>query len=132
MLTHVSSRLQEEITRVQLKANQQSKGHDVETLHKEMERLNILFQKGRITESYYDEQYELLENKLRECEGAEKPTPLSAYNNLLATFSGDWQEMYVNLDKAHKQAFWKSTISSIEIDRETHQISGFNFLKELE
>lgn len=132
MLTHVSARLLEEVTNVQLKTRQQRKCHDVESLHKEMERLNILFQKGRITESYYDEQYELLENKIRECEGTEKLVPLSAYSNLLAAFSGDWQEMYVKLDKAHKQAFWKSTIKSIEIDRETHQICGFNFLKELE
>lgn len=132
MLTHVSARLQEELARVQLKTRQQRKGHDAEALHKEMDRLNILFQKGRITENYYDEQYELLEQQIKECEGAEKPVDLSAYDSLLAAFSGDWQEMYVKLDKAHKQAFWKSTISSIEIDRETHQISGFNFLKILE
>lgn len=132
MLTHVSARLQEELASVQLKTRQRRKGHGAEALHKEMDRLNILFQKGRITESYYDEQYELLEQQIKECEDAEKPVNLSAYDSLLAAFSGDWQEMYVKLDKAHKQAFWKSTISSIEIDRETHQISGFNFLKVLE
>ena len=132
MLTHVSSKLEEEIAIVQMKVKQQYKHHDTDAIHKEMERLNILFQKGRISETYYDEQYELLEKKLKEHETTEKESSLSAYEHLLETFSGNWQEMYAKLDKAHKQAFWKSTVESIEIDRETNQICGFNFLKELE
>lgn len=132
MLAHVSSKLEEEIAIVQMKVKQQYKHHDTDVILKEMERLNILFQKGRISETYYDEQYELLEKKLKEYETTEKESSLSAYERLLETFSGNWQEMYTKLDKAHKQAFWKSTVESIEIDRETHQICGFNFLKELE
>ena len=128
MLTHVSSKLQEEITNIQLKNKQQHKHHDTEAIRKELDRLNILFQKGRISESYYDEQYDLLEQKLKECGDTENIVPLSAYDSLLAAFNGDWQEIYMKLDKSHKQAFWKSTIRSIEIDRDTHQISGFNFL----
>lgn len=61
MLTHVSSRLEEDVAQVRFKLQKQTAHHDSDALHKEMERLNILFQKGRITESYYDEQYELLE-----------------------------------------------------------------------
>lgn len=132
MLTHVSSRLEEEIARVQMKTMQRGEQHDTEAIKKELERLNILFQKLRISEDYYNEQYELLENKLKEYEGTENIVPLSAYDSLLTAFSGNWQEMYAKLDKPHKRAFWKSTIKSIEIDRETHQISGFNFLKQLE
>lgn len=128
MLTHVSSKLQEEITNIQLKNKQQHRHHDTEAIRKELDRLNILFQKGRISESYYDEQYDLLEQKLKECGDTENIVPLSAYDSLLAAFNGDWQEIYQKLDKSHKQAFWKSTIRSIEIDRDTHQISGFNFL----
>ena len=128
MLTHVSSKLQEEITRINLKNKEKRRHHDTEALQKELDRLNILFQKGRISESYYDEQYELLDQKLKECTETDHIVPLSSYDSLLATFSGDWQEIYLKLDKAHKQAFWKSTIKSIEIDRDTHKISGFNFL----
>ena len=87
-----------------------------------------MFQKGRITENYYDEQYELLEKKLKEHECMEDSTPLSAYDCLLAAFSGNWQELYASLDKQHKQTFWKGTIKKIDMDSETHQISGFSFL----
>ena len=132
MLTHVSARLEEEIASVQMKTMQRKEQHDTDAIKKELDRLNILFQKLRISEDYYNEQYELLENKLKEYEGNENIVPLSAYDSLLAAFSGNWQEMYAKLDKPHKRAFWKSTIQSIEIDRETHKICGFNFLKELE
>lgn len=132
MLTHVSARLEEEIASVQMKTMQRKEQHDTDAIRKELDRLNILFQKLRISEDYYNEQYELLENKLKEYEGNENIVPLSAYDSLLAAFSGNWQEMYAKLDKPHKRAFWKSTIQSIEIDRETHKICGFNFLKELE
>ena len=96
-----------------------------------MERLNILFQKGRITEDYYDEQYNVLETRLIEYEQHEKYVPIDAYRDLIKTFSGDWQALYLQLDKAHKQAFWKSTIRDIQIDKETHKICGFNFLSNL-
>ena len=132
MLTHVSSRLEQEITQVQFKARQQKERRDTDAARKELERLNILFQKGRITESYYDEQYEQLEKKIRESEPDEKITPLKSYDNLVTAFSGNWQELYATLDKQHKQTFWKGTIRSIEIDPETHKISGFSFLTELE
>lgn len=132
MLTHVSARLDQEIAQVQFKAKQQKEARDTGAIRKELERLNILFQKGRITESYYDEQYEQLEQKMKESEQGEKVTPLSSYNHLITAFSGNWQDLYGNLDKQHKQTFWKGTIKSIEIDPETHQISGFSFLTELE
>ena len=132
MLTHVSSRLEQEITQVQFKARQQKECRDTDAARKELERLNILFQKGRITESYYDEQYEQLEKKIRESEPDEKITPLKSYDHLVTAFSGNWQELYATLDKQHKQTFWKGTIRSIEIDPETHKISGFSFLTELE
>jgi hypothetical protein len=132
MLTHVSSRLEQEITQVQFKARQQKERRDTDAARKELERLNILFQKGRITESYYDEQYEQLEKKIRESEPDEKIPPLKSYDHLITAFSGNWQELYATLDKQHRQTFWKGTIRSIEIDPETHKISGFSFLTELE
>ena len=132
MLTHVSARLDQEIAQVQFKAKQQEEAHDTDAIRKELERLNILFQKGRITESYYDEQYEQLERKIRESEQQEKVTPLSSYRHLITAFSGNWQELYANLDKQHKQTFWKGTIKRIDVNPKTHKISGFSFLTELE
>lgn len=132
MLTHVSSRLEQELADIEFRKRQAKKKDNSEATRKEMDRLNLLFQKGRITEKYYDEQYEALEKKLSACRDSEKCVSLAHYQNLITAFSGNWQELYKNLDKAHKQAFWKSTIKDIQIDKETHRISGFNFLIKLE
>lgn len=133
MMTHVTSRLEQELAEIEFKNNHRSKKHDDrDSIQKEIDRLNILFQKGRITEKYYDEQYEALDKRLSLCEQEEKCISLEAYRDLIKAFSGNWQDLYYNLDKAHKQAFWKSTIKDIQIDKETHRICGFNFLKKME
>lgn len=128
MLSHVSARLEKELAEIEFKRQHTQKQDSPESIRKEMDRLNLLFQKGRITESYYDEQYIILEHKIAECTQNDKCATLESYSALISTFSGNWQELYLKLDKAHKQAFWKSTIKDIQIDKETHRISGFNFL----
>lgn len=132
MLTHVSARLDQELATIEFNCQQHARQtNDSEALRTEMDRLNILFQKGRITERYYDEQYELLEKKLSEADKSSKYASLENYRDIIRAFSGNWQELYLQLDKSHKQAFWKSTIKDIQIDKETHQICGFNFLTKL-
>ena len=131
MLTDVSDRLDQELANIEF--NQHHRTYKVDAsdaLRTEMDRLNNLFQKGRITERYYDEQYEILEKKLSESETIKVPSPES-YRDVIRAFSGNWQDLYLKLDKNHKQAFWKSTIKDIQIDKETHKICGFNFLSNL-
>lgn len=136
MLTHVSFRLDDELTQIEF--NRQQRTHHTEKrenpkiLRDEIDRLNILFQKGRITERYYEEQYELLDRKLSEINKASKYISLESYKDLIRAFGGNWQDLYLQLDKSHKQVFWKSTIKDIQIDKETHQICGFNFFANLE
>lgn len=132
MLTHVSPRLEKEIADIQFKNQNRQRGANPDSVRREMERLNLLFQKGRITENYYEEQYQLLDTQLAEYDRQEKCISIDAYRHLIKTFSGNWQHLYMQLDRQHKQAFWKSTIKEILIDRETHRISGFNFLTILE
>ncbi len=129
MLTHVMPRLEQEIASVRTQSKPTVKKNTLSNLQAEIDRLNLLFQKGRISEEYYDSQYEILSSKLKQYEAENKCVPLEAYSNLQRTFSGNWIEMYSALDNAHKNAFWKSTISSIEIDPDTRKIKGFNFIK---
>lgn len=132
MLTHVSARLEEELAQIEFNRQQRAgRSDNSESIRQEMERLNILFQKGRITERYYDEQYEILEKKLSEAKETSKCISLEDYRDIIRAFSGNWQDLYLKLDKSHKQAFWKSTIKDIQIDKETHQICGFNFLAKM-
>lgn len=132
LLTHIFSLFQGEQLEIIFKKTQFSKQESSTSVHRELERLNLLFQKGRITESYYDEQYMALTQKLDSNPPNLKLTLSERHNAPTTDFFGLWQELYLSLDRAHKQAFWKSTIKNIQIDPETHQISGFNFLTKME
>ena len=93
----------------------------------EMERLNILFQKGRITLQYYDEQYEKLEKSLARNAEPENIT-IESYRHIEKTLTGNWKSFYDQLDYAHRKTFWKSIIEEIYIDKGTHKVCGFKFL----
>ncbi len=131
MLTHVTDKLNQELAEIEFKKKQVKKQDNSESIRKEIDRLNLLFQKGRITEHYYDQQYDILDKKLSECAQNENCVSIKSYKDLISAFSGNWQELYHSLDKAHKQIFWKSTIKDIQIDKDTHRISGFNFMVKL-
>lgn len=131
MLANVNLHLDHLLAEAAMKKERMKKQGNADSIRREMDRLNLLFQKGRITEKYYDEQYELLEQKIQEMDPPDQTVSIERYRDLIKTFSGNWQEMYLKMDKPHKQAFWKSHISEIRIDKETHKICGFNFLTKL-
>ena len=101
---------------------------EMEKLKKEQKRLNLLFQKGRIDETYYDTQYEDLSTQIKECEDLFKNISDTPYQPLMDVFGGGWTEAYNQLDKEHKQAFWHDKIEGIYINPDTHKLCGFNFL----
>lgn len=127
MIAHVPAQLKQELAVIQSAPAKRTANVNPAAVQSEIDRLNILFQKGRITEAYYDSQYELLSDKLRQLHGQTDST-LKKYQRLQQTFSGDWLSIYRSLDRAHKNAFWKGTIKSIEIDPETRKLKGFQFL----
>jgi len=93
----------------------------------ELERLNSMFQKGRIKEAYYDEQYRLLSEQLREYESAAPDASLTLCKTLPDVICGGWQEIYLSLDIGHKKAFWKEIVKEIHIDPDTRRLCGFRF-----
>lgn len=124
MLSHVVDQLDKEIFNLK-EASKKQKNTSTLKLRDEMNRLNILFQKGRITEAYYDEQYLILEQKLAV---ATNIITVSSYSPIQKAFSGNWEELYHQLDKEHKQAFWKSYIKTIHINPDTHNLESLDFL----
>lgn len=128
MIANVPAKLEEEIANLRSRAARRLKKDSSSSIQAEIDRLNILFQKGRISEEYYDSQYEALSGKLNEIQSEANATNIETYEKLQRTFSGNWLEIYRNLDNAHKNAFWKSTIKSIEIDPDTHKLKGFHFI----
>lgn len=86
------------------KYNTKTKKVNIPKIKQELERLNILFQKGRITEEYYDKEYLRLEKELN--------TPIPKPVKLPT----DWRTVYNSLSKEGKRTFWRSFIDRIEID----------------
>lgn len=120
-----------ELQRCIFKAEQRSKKNKEDKTPKiksEIDRLNILFQKGRISEEYYEQQYDILEKKLRKEQSLSPPDAIESYKEIERELTGNWLDIYTELDFEHKKSFWKRIIKAIYIDKYTHKICGFEFL----
>lgn len=102
----------ETIEEIQPKNNNAIKA---EKLRVEMDRLNMMFRKGRIDEEEYDTEYFKLENKLNAIDIDEAPIKkdLEALKSIVET---DYRSIYAKLTKENKKAFWRSFIKEFTID----------------
>lgn len=126
MLDHLCFELSNVIC--ELKKGPAAKVSKVPELEAEMRRLNLMFQKGRITDEYYETQYALLESALDEERACQDTDRLVRLENLQKEFSGNWRELYSMLDASHKNAFWKRCVKNIYTDKNTHKLCGFSFV----
>ena len=80
-----------------------------------MDRLNLMFRKGRIEEAEYDKEYYDLDKKLKSIDVEAKPPQkdLDALKGLLET---DYRGLYNQLTKENKKAFWRRIIKEFVID----------------
>ena len=128
LLDHACIELQKRIYAIKESEKDTSKkANKTVRIKAEIDRLNILFQKGRISIDYYDEQYEKLERQLSEEEQTDI-IHLESYKGIEKILSGNWHDVYDKLDYAHKKTFWKRIIKEIHVDPDTHKICGFEFL----
>lgn len=128
LLDHVVEQLDAELLQARKKAEDPRRIKRSAGLRQEIERLNTMYQKGRISETYYDEQYTALSNRLQAALAEENIIPIQAYKPIQNILRDNWREVYADLDPAHKKAFWKSIIRRIYIDGETRKVCGFQFL----
>lgn len=86
-----------------------------EKIKAEMERLNMMFRKGRIEEEEYDTEYFKLDKKLQALDTTEEPPKrdLEALKGLLET---DYKGLYAQLTKENKKAFWRGIIKEFTLD----------------
>jgi len=129
LLDHIVEQIQADMLELMQKQKLlEQKPDKSASIRAEMERLNNMYQKGRIQESYYDEQYAILSEKLENCIPARDIiTSLETYKALSGAFSEGWQEMYQELDISHKKAFWKEIIKEINVDAKSRKVCGFQF-----
>lgn len=128
LLDHISEQIRENmLTLAQTQAEKKKRPDKSASIHAELDRLNTMYQKGRIGEDYYDEQYALLTEQLEQYSQDKTEASLEAYRALSDAFGEGWQETYFKLDISHKKAFWKETLAEIYVDEETRKVCGFRF-----
>ena len=88
----------------------------IESIKKEMQRLNKMYRKGRIEEEDYDKEYAVLEKDLKVLLSKEEDTEPKNLDSLKMLLESDFKTIYNALDKEHKKAFWKRTIKELTID----------------
>ena len=83
---------------------------DISSLYEELDRLNYIFQKNRISIEDYDRQYEEIEKKIKAAESSE---PITNTSHLLELKEIDLEEYYHKLNEESKRAFWRKYIDKI-------------------
>lgn len=98
-------------------------------LEEELDRLNKMYQKGRIKEENYDKEYDELEGKIKKLVSISGESQYDKKNidSLKALLETDLKEQYYKADKLTRQAFWNSIIKEIIID-ENKEIQRIIFL----
>ncbi len=83
-------------------------------IKREMDRLNYLFRKDRISAYEYEKEYAELEAKLQKVNS--EPVMKKNIEYLDGILYGDFKTMYESLDDLNKRAFWHSIIEEIQLD----------------
>ncbi len=118
LLDNLAQYIGNEVIKVESVDDAQPKNNNEEKAKKikaEMDRLNMMFRKGRIEEEEYDAEYLKLDKKLKALDLEEKPPErnLDALKGILET---DYKGLYQQLTKENKKAFWRRIIKEFVID----------------
>lgn len=104
--------------------------HSIEDIHERIDRLNYSWQTGKIrTLEQYERQFEELQKLLEEAENEQTTVIVKDFSKVESILHSGWRDIYENLDDAHKKAFWRSFVKSIDVDWMTDKkaVAGVNF-----
>ena len=96
------------------KSEKKHSTNNVSKYRAELDRLNTMFLKGRISEEYYDTEYLRLNDLIAQYEASSQSHDI--VKHLQEVFVSDWKEMYKDLDKLHRKFFWRDVIQQIIVD----------------
>ena len=106
------------------KTNYKDNSKKIADIKAEMERTTNSYNKGRMSEDKYDKEWTRLEKELTKLEKEPVKKDLTHLKDLTKT---DWQNIYKDLTRENKQAFWNKFIDKIEIDP-LHYKEGKEFI----
>ena len=96
------------------KSEKKHSTNNVSKYRAELDRLNTMFLKGRISEEYYDMEYLRLNDLIGQYEVSRQSH--DSVKHLQEVFVSDWKEIYKDLDKLHRKFFWRDVIRQIIVD----------------
>lgn len=96
-------------------------------IQSEIDRLNLLFQKDRISFDYYDSEYSKLKKEMNELSITADVPDKKTYSYLENILKMDFRSMYQSLTPENCQAFWHQIISEIHLTKDS-QIDHVDFL----
>lgn len=109
LLAHIEEKLSEYIVESEVKnMPAQKPKYSRSKIQAEIERLNKMYQKGRIEDDDYDAEYDKLQAKLDMCDLEPQQRDLKPLKEFLAS---DFKMIYEYLSKEEKRAMWRSIIS---------------------
>lgn len=94
------------------KNNNEAKAEKLKT---EMDRLNMMFRKGRIEEEEYDTEYYKLEKQLKGLDVTIEAPPERNLDALKGLIETNYREIYAELTKENKKAFWRNIMREFGI-----------------
>lgn len=90
---------------------------NIDEINGKIDRLNYSWQTGKIrTVEQYEKQYADLMQQLEEAKIMQGEVIVKDFSEIESILSEGWKEIYNSLDDAHKRAFWRSFVESIEVD----------------
>jgi hypothetical protein len=104
--------------------------YNIEEIHNQIDRLNYSWQTGKIRKvEQYEKDYAELMEQLAKAEEEQGEVIVKDFSKIEAILHKGWEVIYNNLDDAHKRAFWRSFVKSIEVNwtTKTKEIVRVNF-----
>ena len=93
---------------------------NTKNLEQELERLNTMYLKGRISEVFYDTEYLRLTTLI---DRNKANTSVEQHSKRIKeVFSNSWVETYMEMDKLYKKLFWREIIKEIIVDENMNVI----------
>ena len=110
LLDNFLPKLDEYLIEINASSDEQEETTNLDSLKDEFDRLNHMYLKGRISQKFYDEEYERLTNEI---EKASVNPPAKEISHLLELREVNLKEYYNTMDKVSKRSFWRKYIDRI-------------------
>lgn len=113
LLEHIEEKLQNYILQAEIEEVKTKKPkYNKSKIKAEIDRLNKMYQKGRIDDEEYDEEYDKLQYKLELCDEISEERDLRPLKEFLES---DFRTLYESLKREEKRSLWRSIIKRMVV-----------------